>query len=480
MDWLENLSPLVKLGVVFALMLLLVRRKVNVGWALCLGAVICGFWFGQGPSDLLRAVVEALTSPRYVVLVLMILLILVLNHTLKEGGQIKRIVDSFLSVVRRPRTTLVFFPALLGLLPMPGGALFSAPMVETAGRALHVSDRDKTIINYWFRHVWEYSWPLYPGILLAAQFSGYSILWICVFQAPLMVVVILMGYLFFVRHLKAREVDGRAAAAGRAGDSCGGTFREFLGEASPIWLVIVLFGVFKAGLFAATAWLGEASPVRSFLVALPKNVELPVAITITIIYAWRRNRMKWAAIGRVLWRKDMLDNVIIALGIIVFGGILAGSGAAGDVAATLRNLQIPTWVVAMVLPFVVGLITGITMNMVLLTYQIILFMVHGQGDDHLTLAYICLAFACGYAGILLTPIHICMVQSNHYFKLQATTTLRRLVLPVLGLMVTGLVLFKVYCYVFPLLGWGPGTHLIPATNLEAALEAVRRASELAQ
>ena len=474
MDWLLNLSPLVKLGVVFALMLLLVRRKVNVGWALCMGAVICGFWFRQGPADLLRSVVEALTSARYVVLVLMILLILVLNHTLKEGGQIKRIVDSFLSIVRRPRTTLVFFPALLGLLPMPGGALFSAPMVETAGRVLHVGNLDKTVINYWFRHIWEYSWPLYPGILLAAQFSGYSILAICLFQAPLMAAVILMGYLFFVRHLKPREDNGRAAP----GDSCGGSFRRFLAEASPIWLVILLFAIFRGGIAATTALLDADSALRGFLVAVPKNVELPVAITITILHTWLRNRMSLAAIRRVFWQKDMLDNVIIALGIIVFGGVLSGSGAAGDVAVTLRKLQIPTWVVAMVLPFVVGAITGITMNMVLLTYQIILFMVHGQGDDHLTLAYCCLAFSCGYAGILLTPIHICMVQSNHYFKLPATAMLHRLVLPVLGLIATGLALFKVYCYVFPLVGWGEGTHVIPVTSLEAALEAVRRASEL--
>lgn len=473
MDWLLDLSPLVKLACIFALMLTLVRLKVNVGWCLCIGGGLCGFWFRQGPADLLRSVVAALTSARYVVLVLMILLILVLNHTLKEGGQIKRIVDSFLSVVRRPRTTLVFFPALLGLLPMPGGALFSAPMVETAGQALHVSNLDKTVINYWFRHIWEYSWPLYPGLFLAAQFSGYSILAICLFQAPLMAAVILMGYLFYVRHLKARRDTGQ----GQAG-APGGSFRQFLAEASPIWLVILLFALFRGSIAAATALLDETSALRSFLAALPKNVELPVAITITIFYTWLRNRMNLAAIRRVFWQKDMLDNVVIALGIIVFGGVLSGSGAAGDVAVTLRKLQIPTWVVAMVLPFVVGMITGITMNMVLLTYQIILFMVHGQGEDHLTLAYCCLAFSCGYAGILITPIHICMVQSNHYFKLNATATLRRLVLPVLGLIVTGLILFKAYCYVFPLVGWGEGTHVIPATSLEAALEAVRRASEL--
>jgi hypothetical protein len=476
MDWLLNLPPLAKLGVVFALMLVLIRARLNVGWALCAGAVACGLWFRQGPVDILRSIGAAATDPAFAILVSLIMLVLILNHTLKESGQIERIVNSFLAIARRPRTTLIFFPALLGLLPMPGGALFSAPMVETAGRMLHVDEKDKTLINYWFRHVWEYSWPLYPGIMLSAVYSGYSVLTICLVQSPLMVFVIIEGWFFYARHLKARPTEQGdvqpAAPGGRRRAAVG-----FLRQAAPIWLVIVVFAVLRTLLAAGVRWAGPDAPVSRLLSDLPKNLDLLVAVVLVILYTWARNRMGLKAIRRVFWQRDMLDNLVIALGIIVFGGVLAGSGAAHAVAGQLHDLAIPTWVVAIALPFTVGAITGITMNMVVLTYQIILFMVHNEANDHLTLAYCTLAFASGYAGILITPVHICMVQSNHYFKLNATATLRRLALPVLGLILAGLVLFQTYRVVLPWVGRGPGTHEIPATSVEAAVEAVRRAAD---
>ncbi len=58
---------------------------------------------------------------------------------------------------------------------MPGGAIFSAPMIQEAASGLDVSGRDKVVINYWFRHVWELTWPLYPGMILAASLCGMSI-----------------------------------------------------------------------------------------------------------------------------------------------------------------------------------------------------------------------------------------------------------------------------------------------------------------
>jgi hypothetical protein len=476
MDWLLNLPPLVKLGFVFALMLLLIRARINIGWALCLGAVVCGLAFRQGPSHILRSIAAAAIDPAYAILVSLILLVLILNHTLKEGGQIDRIVNSFLAIARRPRTTLVFFPALLGLLPMPGGALFSAPMVETAGKMLHVDDYDKTVVNYWFRHVWEYSWPLYPGIMLSAVYSGYSVLAICLAQAPLMVFVIVEGWFFYVRHLKARPSEAAETApvapAGRRS-----AVVEFLRQASPIWLVILMFAVLRSLLAAASRWGASDSTVSELVGRLPKNVDLLVAVVLVILYAWIRNRMGLRQIRRVFWQRDMLDNFIIAVGIIVFGGVLTGSGAAHAVAGQLHDLAIPTWIVAVVLPFTVGAITGITMNMVVLTYQIILFMVHNEANDHLALAYCALAFASGYAGILITPVHICMVQSNHYFKLNATASLRRLAVPVFGLIVAGLILFQVYRVTLPWLGQGRGSHEIPATSAEAAVEAARRTAE---
>ena len=323
---------------------------------------------------------------------------------------------------RRPRTTLVFFPALLGLLPMPGGALFSAPMVETTGEPLGLAARDKTLINYWFRHIWEYSWPLYPGLVLAASYSGYGIATICLYQLPLLLVVVLAGYVFYVRGLKVASLP--PAGLPEQGAEQGRSFGAFVHEIAPIWLVISLFALLKYVHHLGFGHLEKGDAVGRWLEPLP----ILVAIVATVAYTWIRNRMGPRAIGRVFWRKDMYENLLIATGIIVFAGVLEGSGAAGRVAAEFKQYDIPLWLVAMVLPFTVGAVTGITMNMVALTYPVILASLVAPEVKDQAMGYMVLAFACGYAGILMTPIHICMVQSNHYFKLNATSTVHSLIL----------------------------------------------------
>jgi hypothetical protein len=59
-------------------------------------------------------------------------------------------------------------------------------------------------------------------------------------------------------------------------------------------------------------------------------------------------------------------------------------------------------------------------------------------------------------------LHICMIQSNYYFKLGATATVRQLAVPVALTILCGLALFIGYTLIFPMVGWGPGSHVIPA------------------
>ena len=453
---ITNLPAIARLGIVFLLMLVLLRVKLHIGWTLCVGAIITGFWFGQSVMEVLAGIGAAAGSGRYIILVSLIMFVLVLNHSLRSSGQINRIVDAFFNICRRPRTTLLFFPALLGLLPMPGGALFSAPMVEAVGKPLDVSAEDKTLINYWFRHIWEYCWPLYPGIILTAQFTGYSIAVIIVAQAPLMLICALAGFIFFLRHLKGRQSKVCPTPAGP-----GHPYVIFIIAVLPITLVIVLYGLLELlsqlllGNLAAGSLmhLSDSNLVHRLLAALPNNSMLVVSVIVATIVTWISNRMSLPAIGRVLWQKDMLSNLIIAVGIIVFAGVLESSGAAADVSAELDPKVVPTWAVAIVLPFVVGAITGITMNMVALTYPIFLGILAAQGQDIQALVYCCLAFTAGYGAILLTPLHICMLQSNEFFGLGPISTVKRLVAPTLMVIVAGAGLFLFYNWLLPQMGW---------------------------
>ncbi|MGD8971061.1 MAG: DUF401 family protein [Desulfobacterales bacterium] len=73
------------------------------------------------------------THLKTLALSIIVTLILVLSHSMEVSGRMNRLLDNFRGLVRRPSLNLIVFPALMGLLPMPGGAIFSAPMVKNLG-----------------------------------------------------------------------------------------------------------------------------------------------------------------------------------------------------------------------------------------------------------------------------------------------------------------------------------------------------------
>jgi uncharacterized protein len=84
----------------------------------------------------------------------------------------------------------------------------------------------------------------------------------------------------------------------------------------------------------------------------------------------------------------------------------------------------------MILPFVAGLVTGIGFGYVGLSYPILLglFPVSGQGDLPREAAVV-LAGTFGWAGMMLSPLHVCMVVTAEHFRTGLAATMRRFIVP---------------------------------------------------
>jgi len=237
LDFLFNISPLVKLALIFVLIIVLIRQKLSLGAALTIGAIILGLWFHLSPFKVCISVIDSLTSIETIILFLVITLILVLSHSLETSGQMRRLLDSFGGISQNTRLNLVLFPAIIGLLPMPGGAVFSAPMVYEISRKENLSARRKTLINYWFRHIWEFFWPLYPGVILTCALSGIDMGTFILIQFPLTPFMACVGYFTLLRSV---PVQKESASRPPIGDR-----RRFLLELIPILIVIggaIIFG----------------------------------------------------------------------------------------------------------------------------------------------------------------------------------------------------------------------------------------------
>ena len=230
-------------------------------------------------------------------------------------------------LLRRKKAVVVLnAPVLIGLLPSVGGAYFSAPMVEESAKGMNMSQEEKAFVNYWFRHPWEYILPLYPGILLASAVSNIELRNLIIANMPYAVFVAITGFMFSMK-----GASGRFSEAGNIS-------RKGLFSFIPIAIVLLLVVFF--------------------------HIELHYALLIVVpgLFIFYRLGLKDAV--RAVKHGLSLDVIMLIAGIMIFKEIMEASGAVKNLSEFLRVKGIPAAPLLFLLPFVSGLLTGVTVGFV--------------------------------------------------------------------------------------------------------------------
>ncbi|MEW5814589.1 MAG: DUF401 family protein, partial [Spirochaetota bacterium] len=200
MNFVLSIPYLLRILISLSLILSLNKITKNLFIALLAGTVLLAFWSGHSVQTVVLISWNRATSADNLFLLLIIFLVIWFSTQMSETGTMKALVKYFRARFSK-RASMAILPAVIGLLPMPGGALFSAPLVADCDTENGVSSNLKTRINYWFRHIWEYWWPLYPGVLLAVDISGLPIWQFMVILFPMTLFSVLGGYLFIIRKI---------------------------------------------------------------------------------------------------------------------------------------------------------------------------------------------------------------------------------------------------------------------------------------
>jgi len=427
MTILNQIPALLRVGIVFVLVLIAIRKKLSLGNAFLLGALALGVFFGESPRTITSSVAGSLLDPKTVSLALIVSLILILSNSMEKAGQMQRLLASFRGLVSSPRLNLTIFPALIGLLPMPGGAVFSAPMVKELGARSKLSGGQLSFVNYWFRHIWEYWWPLYPGVLLTVVLADINLSVFVLSMAPLTLVAILLGQ----GPIKVLEDSPTQGAHTRRPPII-----PFLKELTPV-LIVIVPGL-SIGLLLSRLFPGFP---------MGKETGLIICLAAAIFWIWQTNNFTGRQIREVLLDKHLLAMFYMVAAIFIFKGILSDGQAVNAVSNDLITLKIPLLIIIAILPFMVGMIGGIAIAFVGSTFPILIPMIHSMGETQYMLAYMMLAMVCGFAGVLLSPLHLCLVLSNEYFQTRLSSVYRYLWFPCIALVLSA------FGY-FGLLHWG--------------------------
>ena len=390
-----------------------------------MGSLLLTVLTGLGSGGFIGGALAAIASFQTLSLVAIIGLILIMSRLMEMSGNMKRLVDSFTRLSKDARVVGTVMPALIGLLPMPGGALFSAPMVETSLKERSVSGEQKTVLNYWFRHIWECSWPLYPGVVLAIALLGVDTWRFIIFMAPVTLLSLMAGVATILLPLGRMESH-------RKGHLTWSEIKGFLWEIMPI-LIVILVILFLAGLTRFLHLFDIHIKISGVTSILP-------GLLAAILWVYLVNHIPLRQFRAALLDKSILPLLLIIFSIMIFKTIMTESQAVSQVRDELMAYKIPVLLVIMILPFISGIITGIAMGFVGSSFPLIIPLFHTtQTFDYMALA--ALAYTYGYMGMMLSPVHLCLLVSKDYYKASLTQTYRLLLPPVVIVLIGVVILF---------------------------------------
>lgn len=389
-------GALLGLSISIVLIIILLRLRLDLGLSLFAGAALIGLFSGLGVEKTGATLLLACVKVPTVRLVFVIILIMLLAELASQYGYLETFTRALENLISDRRINMCLIPAFGGLLPMPGGAMWSAPLVNSVAGDSEISPEERTFINYWFRHVWEYVLPVYPGVVVAAAILSFPIERVIVAQAPLSAAAIVGGSIVLLSRVK----KGNRTQARRKPK-----LRDFLQLLSGIWpfaFVIALVVGFKADLL------------------------IVLGATIVLIGFLKRTRLgNMASLARKAFSPSTISLV---LGVMAFKEIMEVGKVVLVFPGLLGSLRVPDALVLFLVPMLVGLLTGITQAFVGVTFPVVMPFILAAGSPASAAA---LAYAGGFLGVLLSPVHLCLVLTYQYFKARLAGVYYLMIFPAL-------------------------------------------------
>lgn len=371
MIWIQIAIPVL-------LMVILLAKKIRLEIVLPVGAICMALLSGMNVLKIVTEWLGTFINPRSLKLFTIILSVMLLGELMEKGKLFGRMSAIFLKLFKDNRLAAAASAAFIGFLPMPGGSLISAPFVDKL-LPDHKSET-KMAVNYWFRHIWEYFFPLYAGLAWIITVMKVPPLKLFVYNGGMTVIMAAAGLPILLRQKKT-------------------DIPELKTKENPLKLLVISWSILLAvGL--------------SIVVSL----ELHWAVLISLAAFTIKERHLFKHVKPFIMKKRTVYLIFLVSGMVFFDTVVRSSGVAENIYKALENSNPAIFV--FLIPFICGFLTGITVGFVTISFPVIYpFLVVNSAVD---MNFLLLGFIGGFLGVMLSPMHLCLIITTDYFK----TTLR--------------------------------------------------------
>lgn len=377
-----------------AIILIMLRRHYPIGPAILAGGL--SIWLLQAPdlNHLWTAAYQTATKQRTYDLLLALYFVMCLEIELRTSGTLDGMVAALQRLFSSKKVTLAIMPAFLGLLPSLGGARFSAPIVETASKGTAISVTEKATINFWFRHIFEYSNPINPGMILACSIAMIPISSLIVHLSWISLVAFVLGWFIYLQPIKIGKHEDPEISP----EEIRKNIADVALSLTPVIVNFILVVFFN---FGAAVSMGIVTVGMIFMLRFTCRV-----INVKNVFVEALD-------------KKMILNIVC---ILYFVQLLTVTGTLDAVVNAFKASTLPIPIVIASVSFIIGILTGISQGHVAIVLPLVAAIAPGD------LNLISIAFVFGIAGQMITPTHVCFTVTLDYFKADFFKTLRPILL----------------------------------------------------
>jgi len=404
------LNPSIAFIVSFCFLGVMLYKRVNIGVTLNATALLLALLsldWQNIPTIIYETTIDLLT----ISVVLATFGIMLLSQLYKETGVINHLSESASKIINNSKIVASLLPAVVGFLPVAGGALMSAPLVDVETEKLGLKPEKKAYVNVWFRHTIFPVYPISQVLIITAALTGIAVPLIILRQIPVVVVMIVVGYLigfwkaFTPKKKESSKLDSH--------------LRRFLIAFSPILATIVVV----AGL--DTTGLGLAS--LGFDVLIATFVGLLVLIVIS--------KPSVQVLSKPLRSRDIYGVTLAAYGAFLLRMVTIETGISEVFKLLVVNGGVDIIVLLTIVPAVLGFITGSPSGGVAISISILAGMLTFSPKTA------ALLYISAYLGYLIVPSHLCLAFTIDYFKCPLSRIYRYIIPSFLISFATALVVY---------------------------------------
>jgi integral membrane protein (TIGR00529 family) len=316
--------------------------------------------------------------------------VMLLSQLYKETGMINKLSESIGNMINNPKIVLCVLPAVIGLLPVAGGALMSAPLVDTEAEKLKLKPDRKAYINLWFRHTIFPVYPISQPLIVAAAMMGAAVPMLILRQIPVVVIMVAAGYI--IGFWKVPQTKGQQQASMAKGESS--NIKQFLTTFSPILMTIAV----AVTLDIVSADLGK------------QGLDVLIATIIGLIVLILVSRSNLQVFARPFKSWGIYGITFAAYGAFLLRGVMVNAGISQIFQSFVSNGNIDIVILLTVIPAALGLLTGSPQGGVAIGASIL------AGILTFSPKIAALVYISAYLGYTIAPTHLCFTFTAQYFK----------------------------------------------------------------